>query len=34
MSKRNNEELLKWVKEYYKNYKPLEDIDELDTFGL
>jgi len=37
LCKSNGHELKDWQmseEEYNKNYKPLEDINELDTFGL
>lgn len=37
LCKSNKAEFKDWKmseEEYYKNYKPLEDIEELDTFGL
>ena len=37
LCKSNKAEFIDWQmteEEYYKNYEPLEDIDELDTFGL
>jgi len=37
LCKSNGQEINDWQmseEEYYKNYEPLEDIDELDTFGL
>ena len=37
LCKSNGHELKDWQmseEEYYKNYEPLEDIDEQDTFGL